>query len=98
MNPEQPHGDSGRAVTPHDRPRRLHPTSLLFLVLASARQSLVPVVVAGYSAVKGSWIGMMIACGIVGLVALVAIIRYMTFRYRIADGELVVTVWTEPDR
>ena len=91
MNPEQPHGDSRGAATPNDRPRRLHPTSLLFLVLASARQSLVPAVVAGYSAVKGSWIGMVIACGIVGLVALVAIIRYLTFRYRIADGELVVT-------
>lgn len=74
-----------------DLPRRLHPTSLLFLVLASARQSLVPVVVAGYSAVKGSTVGMVIACGIVGIVSLIAIVRYLTFRYRIADGELVVS-------
>lgn len=81
------HDSAGSAQSP----RRLHPTSLLFLVLSSARQSLIPVIVAGYSAVRGNTVGMIIACGIVGLVAFFAIIRYLTFRYRIADGELVVT-------
>ncbi len=66
LEPQQPSDSPGSVDSAIDRPRRLHPTSLLFLVLASARQSLVPVVVAGYSAVKGSWIGMVIACGIVG--------------------------------
>lgn len=93
MNLEQqrPSVSPGSVAAAIDRPRRLHPTSMLFLILAAARQSLLPAGVALYSAVKGSTVGLVIACGIAGLVALVAIVRYLTFRYRIADGELVVT-------
>ncbi|MFK8115019.1 MAG: PH domain-containing protein [Rubripirellula sp.] len=76
---------------PTDQPRRLHPASLVFQVLAVGRQSLFPTLVFGWSAVKGSWIALVVGLGIVGLVILYSVLRYLTFRYRIADGELVVT-------
>lgn len=76
---------------PSDRPRRTHPTSLLFIALATARQNLVPALIAGYGAIEGSAFGIMIAGGIVGAVALFAVVRYLTLRYRIANGELVVS-------
>jgi putative membrane protein len=74
-----------------DRPRVLHPTSLLFQILAAGRQNLLPVIVVGWSAVQGSTVGWFIAGAIVGLALLFAVVRYLTFRYRLADGELIVT-------
>jgi putative membrane protein len=74
-----------------DRPRALHPSSLLFLVMAHGRQRLVPLVFGIWSGFKGSWTGILLAGGIGGLLVLFALVHYFTFRYRIADGELVVT-------
>lgn len=74
-----------------DQAKFLHPSSLLFQVLSTLRQSIFPIAVASWSAIKGNVFGIVLAVGILGILALFALIRYLTFRYRIADGELVVT-------
>ncbi|QDT02838.1 Bacterial membrane flanked domain protein [Rubripirellula lacrimiformis] len=74
-----------------DQPRRLHPLSILFQLLSMSRQSLFPAIVAGWSAVNGSFFAALIVAAIFGLAITFAMIRYLTFRYQITDGELIVT-------
>ena len=83
--------ESDTAGRTDNRPRTLHPSSLLFQILATARQSLLPVFIAVWTAVRGSWFAMIAVGGVVVFLLAVTLIRFLTFRYRIADGELVVT-------
>ncbi|TWU56801.1 Bacterial membrane flanked domain protein [Rubripirellula tenax] len=71
--------------------RKLAPISVLFQLAALARQSIFPLLVAGWSAFQGNlWI-------ILGLLAATSValafilVRYFTLRYQISDGELIVT-------
>ncbi|MGB7326371.1 MAG: PH domain-containing protein [Rubripirellula sp.] len=71
--------------------KRLAPISVLFQLMALGRQSVLPLVLASWSAVNGNWI---IATGVIAVATLglaFVLVRYFTLRYKIADGELVVT-------
>lgn len=85
---ERQDGDSGHGK---DAFGRLHATSILFDVASHFRTLVVPTFIAVFSAAKGNtgWL-------ILGLVLIVptvisSIVRYFTLRFRIRDGELVVT-------
>ncbi|TWU58114.1 PH domain-containing protein [Rubripirellula reticaptiva] len=71
--------------------KRLAPVSVLFQLMAMGRQSVLPLVVASWSAVNGNWL---IALGVIAASTLglaFVLVRYFTLRYQIADGELIVT-------
>ena len=70
--------------------RRLHPLSLLFEFASILRANVIPTVAAIVSTSRGGWLGIVVGAVVFGFSAAIAIIRYATFRYRIADGELVV--------
>ena len=75
-------------IVVEDRPRRLHPVSLLFGLGALARQFLVPAVLFLVFARGDGWERWML----VPFVFLVGfeLIRYMTLTYRFTAGELVI--------
>lgn len=71
------------------RERRLHPFSWLFVLLAQLREFALPLVallVFGSRGETWEWFGLV---GVAGL-TLLAVVRYYTYRFRIAGGELVI--------
>ena len=68
----------------------LHPSSLLFTLIAQIRQNIIPAVFAIFGAANGN--GVIIVLAIVGFLLTLgfAIARYLTLRYSIRDGELTV--------
>ena len=74
----------------NQKPRFLHPLSLVFEVSRMVRGNILPTAAAVFSARSGNWIGFLIGMGIFCIGILIAIIRYATFRYRVCDGELIV--------
>ena len=70
--------------------QRVHPISLLFVVIAKLRQWIIPVVVGVYSVQQGNLLA--IGLGITALAILLgfAITRFLTLRFRLAGGELQV--------
>jgi len=70
--------------------RFLHPLSLVFEVSRMVRSNVLPTIVAIFSARSGNWIGFSIGMSILCIGILIAVIRYVTFRYRVCDGELVI--------
>lgn len=69
---------------------RLHPASIAFWVVARARQLIVPIVVGGFSASQwGLGWPRMVAIILLPIV-LYSVIRFLTFRYRFEERELVV--------
>jgi putative membrane protein len=73
-----------------DPPRYLHPLSLFFEIARMVRGNLIPTIAALVSARSGGWIGLNIGFGIFGIGLAIAIVRYFTFRYQIAGGELII--------
>lgn len=72
-------------------PQLLHPASILFEGMALFRRYLVPTLLAGFSAASGNtfWVAF---SAIFFLIALAfTSLRYVTLRYAIRDGDLVVT-------
>lgn len=70
--------------------QRVHPISLLFVIIAKLRQWIIPVVVGVYSVQQGNLLA--IGLGIMALAILLgfAITRFITLRFRLAGGELQV--------
>jgi putative membrane protein len=72
------------------RERRLHPFSWLFVLLASLREYALPLIALLFFGRGGGdsweWFGLV---G-VGVLTLLAVVRYYTFRFRIEGGELVI--------
>jgi len=70
--------------------QRVHPVSLLFVVIAKLRQWIVPLVFGLYSARQGNLL--VVGLGIVAFAILLgfSIARYLTLRFRLAGGELQV--------
>ncbi|MGH9378991.1 MAG: PH domain-containing protein [Thermoanaerobaculia bacterium] len=86
--------DPGRGVTGdlHAAPRRLHPLTLLFEALDEGRALLLPALVGGVWAGGGHMArmtGWVLAILVVPSV-LYAAAEYFAFRYRLADGELIL--------
>lgn len=71
-------------------PRWLHPLSLLFGILSHARQLVIPLFLAIFSAAKGNVIGLMIAAGVFVIALAVTIFRYLTLRYQVKGDDLIV--------
>ena len=75
-------------LPPSSTVARLHPTSVLFLMTSSARQLIGPLIAAiVFSRGMANAIWVPLAFG--GIVA-TAVFRYVTYRYRLAAGELTV--------
>jgi putative membrane protein len=68
----------------------LHPSSLVFTVIAQLRQNLIPAVIALFGAAKGNYVFIGIAAAIFVLSIVAATVRYLTLRYSIQNGELTV--------
>lgn len=94
MTTDQEPGEAAGAVSASDTPvaadaeRRLHPMSWLFVLLASLKQFILPLLallVFGQGDRNALWplIG-------VGVLALVSVWQYFTYRYGVADDALVV--------
>ncbi|MCH2183255.1 MAG: PH domain-containing protein [Mariniblastus sp.] len=69
----------------------LHPTSLIFDLIAYVRKYIVPSLFALFTAASGSWVGIGFATIIFVPVILVSITRYFTLRFAIRNNELIVT-------
>ena len=70
---------------------RLHPASPLFDIIFYIRSNLIPAIIGVSGAATGSMVGLWLA-GIVFIpTVLTAVFRYLTLRYGIQSGDLVVT-------
>ncbi len=70
--------------------RRLHPISLLFELASVIRSNILPTAAAIFGTSRGGWIGWSIGVVIAAICLAVSIIRYCTFRYTIANNELII--------
>lgn len=77
-------------INPENAPHGLHHLSLLFEVATRVRRNLVPAVFASFSVISGGVIGLYVGGSIFGIAILLAVIRYLTFRYQVVDNELHV--------
>lgn len=68
----------------------LHPSSMVFSLIAQLRQNVVPAVIGIFGAAKGSYVFLGIAALIFVLSIIVSAFRYFTLQYSIQDGELTV--------
>lgn len=68
----------------------LHPLSLVFELAHRVRANLIPAIFASFSAATGGIIGLYVGLTIFGVAIAVAIVRFMTFRYRLTDEHLLV--------
>lgn len=74
-----------------DRFGRLHPSSVFFDVLSHLRAVIVPAIIAIYSVASGNTWGLVIGGLVVVPAVIVSVFKYFSLRFRIHDGELVVT-------
>lgn len=70
--------------------RGLHALSLVFEVSNRIRANLIPAIFASFSVVTGGVIGLYIGVAIFGFAIAFSIIRFLTFRYRLTDSELLI--------
>jgi putative membrane protein len=68
----------------------LHPTSLVFDLLAHGKTYLFPAAFGLWGAAKGDWKWLIISAVIFVPAVLVSVLRYFTYRYCIKDGQLIV--------
>ena len=78
------------STTRNDSMRRLHPVSLVFEFASILRANVIPTVAAIVSSSRGGWIGAAIGAAVFGIGITIAIIRFVTFRYRMTSDELIV--------
>ncbi len=72
-------------------PTRLHVLSWLFEIISLGRKNLIPAAVALFGAASGGLFGMYVAMSIFIPLALYTLIRFLTVRYSISNGELTVS-------
>jgi putative membrane protein len=70
--------------------RGLHALSLVFEVSNRIHTNLIPAIFASFSVVTGGIIGLYIGIAIFGFAIAFSIIRFLTFRYRLTDSELLI--------
>lgn len=87
--PEASSEHAPASLTGATHERRLHPLSWLFVLLAQLREFAVPLIVLLLAGGRGDRWELVGALGAVVL-ALAAVVRYYSYRFRIADDELVV--------
>ncbi len=74
----------------HQASAALHPLSLVFELAHRVRTNLVPAIFASFSAATGGIVGLYIGLGIFGIAIAMAVVRFLTFRYRLTDEHLLV--------
>lgn len=77
------------AALPNRNERRLHPLSWLFVLLAQLRQFAVPLIVLLLAGGRGDRWELIGAVAVLAL-PLIAVAQYFSYRFRIADDELVI--------
>ncbi|MGO3127453.1 MAG: PH domain-containing protein [Luteimonas sp.] len=79
------------ALLPEDHERRLHPGSWVFVLLQNLRQFIVPLAVLLFAGGRrdDGWPWWLPMIG-VGVLVVVSVWQYLTFRYRIDDDRLIV--------
>ncbi|MEE2827037.1 MAG: PH domain-containing protein [Planctomycetota bacterium] len=83
---------TAEVVPPNSRSMEsLHPTSLLFDVVAHGRTYIIPVLIALFSAASGTWGGVWFAAIFFIPAIATSTVRYFTLRFVIRNSELVVT-------
>jgi putative membrane protein len=84
--------DASLATLGAGRERRLHPLSWVFVLVASLRDFAFPLIALLVFGSRGEQWEQWQWYGLVGAAALtlLAVVRYYTYRFRIADGELVI--------
>jgi putative membrane protein len=70
--------------------KKLHPLSLVFELANRVRTNLIPAIFASFSVLSGGVIGLYFGCAVFGIAITYSIIRFLTFRYRLTDRELLV--------
>jgi putative membrane protein len=67
---------------------RLHPSSLLFNMADEVKQFAIPAAAVVFSA--DGWKGLLWGAGVLALGAVFAVGKYLTFRYRYGESELII--------
>lgn len=70
--------------------RHLHPLSLVFELASILKVNVIPTVIAILWTSRGGWIGATIGTAVLCFAFVIAIIRFLTFQYRIVGGDLIV--------
>ncbi len=70
--------------------RRLHPLSMVFELASVIRSNILPTAAAIFGTSRGGWIGLSIGVAALAFCFAIALFRYITFRYTIANNELIV--------
>ncbi len=68
----------------------LHPLSLVFEFAHRIRTNLIPAIFASFSAATGGIVGLYIGLTIFGFAIVFAVIRFLTFRYRLTHDHLLI--------
>lgn len=84
-------GTAQAAIFTIDAPQWLHPSSIVFDVLSQVRRHIVPAVFAALGAASGRMFWVATGALIFAFALLFTAIRYLTLRYRITDGDLIVS-------
>ncbi len=87
----QSQSDTGPQIPDAPPMEWLHPTSLIFDVIAHGRTYIVPAIIALFSAASGNWGGIWFAAIFFVPAITVSIIRFFTLRFVIRNHELIVT-------
>ena len=88
-SPSIPHQTSNETSRTEEQ-RALHPLSLVFEIANRIKSNLIPAIFASFSVVTGGIIGMYIGVAIFGFAIFFSIIRFLTFRYRLTQSELLI--------
>jgi len=95
MSSEERQLDQAPPPLPERTFGRLHPSSILFSIVAQVRTFLIPGIIAAYATIQGnSWglvLGILVLVPTVVLTLVFAVIRFFSFRYGIRGSDLVVT-------
>jgi putative membrane protein len=75
---------------PREQPQFLHYSSIVFDLASHSRELLMPIVFGFVGAASGSWFWSVIAIIGFGVAMLRTLFRYLTLRYHVADGELLL--------
>jgi len=70
--------------------QRVHPISLLFVLIAKLRQWIIPVVVGLFSATQGRWVIFGLGIAAFAILLSFAFVEYFTFQFRLSGNELQV--------
>lgn len=81
---------TSRAAPLAARPRRLHPSSLLFEFISGIRQQLLPAIFAVFTAASWGSFWLVLAAVFFAITMVMAAFRYLTVRYQVRGNDLII--------